>query len=513
MKTTPSPSSCKPSCSYLHQLHIRLLFVLVFALVSPLSVWAQEDWALAIIVLGGQESADYQKDIDWNVKELARNNQSESKVKISFLREFSNRVVEYHNDSSSQSVPLVAWDALFEVPPVKAVLIPGELKISKPKGQSVLDQPELLLRFFRKIFSRPEQQTLLMIYGHGLGPRGLKVKGLQKLKELLSSTLPKKTLDLLWLESCYMANVETAMELRSLSQFLIASQDSEFTAGAPFYALDEIQGMRPEEAAVHLAKTYIESYSYTHNGEQRGAVQKSPATISVVESKNLVSLEAPLKSMNTKLQKLSSAVKETLLRQLEKVSMEEFGLVDLGRMGLLAEDEAIKSLLELKSDRSLRTSPRIALRPPKNDMLLVYGLQNWTRGFEGDDEFLAKLPKNLRPEKFVLGPAGKKWPARSIHKRIYVSPFAPGVNEFNAFYADPKSLKMNGLMQKFNRQQDFAWRIRSKDESPLVVSGYTQGIGIVGEKYTGLNIVNPLRGLPFVDYVDLEFFRLTGWTQ
>lgn len=505
MKTTHSLSLCR---------RVRVLLVLVLSLLSPLGVWAQEDWALAIIVLGGQESADYQKDIDWNVRELSRTNQSQAKVKISFLREFSNRVVEYHQDSSNPNgAKLVPWDALFAVPPVKGVLIPGELKISKPLGRSVLDQPEILRNFFEKIFSSSEQQTMLMIYGHGLGPRGLKVKGLQKLKELLSSTLPMKTLDLLWLESCYMANVEAAFELRGLSRFLIASQDSEFTSGAPFYALDEIHGMRPEEASVHLAKTYIESYSYTHDGEQRGAIQKSPATISVVELKNLVNLEAPLKSLNSKLQKLSSSAKGTLQRQLEKVSMEEFGLVDLGRMGLSAEDESIKSIFELKSDRSLRTSPRIALRPPKVDMLLVFGLQNWTRGFEGDDEFLAKLPKNLRPEKFVLGPGGKKWPARSIHKRIYVSPFAPGVNEFNAFYVDPRSLKINGLMQKFTRQQDFTWRLRSKDESPLVVSGYTQGIGSLGEKYTGLNIVNPLRGLPFVDYVDLEFFRLTGWTQ
>lgn len=238
-------------------------------------LWAASSfaaWEAAVIFLGAQEeSATYQKDIDRNILELARTTPGEN-FRLSVYREFPTRAVAYHANASSKGA---VWDTLFEAPPMKGVRIPGSLREEKVKSHLFYDD-DRLERFLKKAFTLEGSKRLLVIYSHGLAFDGLRGVRLKDVRSQLEAFLPRREkntpLDLLWLNSCFMSTIEVAYELRGLTQYLLASEDEEFTAGAPFESLRTLSDGEVEKVASELAEAYLTSYSIARKGSQSSQV-------------------------------------------------------------------------------------------------------------------------------------------------------------------------------------------------------------------------------------------------
>ena len=70
-----------------------------------------------------------------------------------------------------------------------------------------------------------------------------------------------------------------------------------------------------------------------------------------------------------------------------------------------------------------KQNPRIEVRPPKNDLMLVFGYEKWKLGDKGDQDTLSRLPESLKTDKFIEDEdkKGKFWPMRHIHKVLYLA--------------------------------------------------------------------------------------------
>jgi hypothetical protein len=298
---------------------------------------------------------------------------------------------------------------------------------------------------------------------------------------------------------------------------LISSEDSEFSAGGPFEAMELVneEDLSPETFATALAQRYIESYSTKESGSQRRSVFSSAATVSVVETSKLDQLTKLSVQVSRDVKKLSQADKTKLSRSLQTAQMELGHLVDFGKLvqklktSLGMESAApLLKVLEVTNARKLLTSPRVTVRTEIPGSKLVYGYSDFTKGDEKDSETLEKIPKNMTPVGFEAGPNGKSWPFRLINKRLFLNPFAPGLDRFNYYV---QSGEEKSPVTAVVRMTDFVIRTRVSTENPVVLSGYTQGVGNTGERYTGLGVLNPLMPRPDLDYMSLEFPAKTGW--
>lgn len=227
-----------------------------------------------------------------------------------------------------------------------------------------------------------------------------------------------------------MGNIETMYELRGLARAMISSEDTEFSAGAPFDAFaDVIEGVIGKDSqdealsvARALAQRYLESYSFIKDGSQKRVVYKSPAVISVIDAPKLGPLVAQLKKVNQEFFKISKKEAKTKLRGTTlKVAMEEPGLLDLGSYLIYLRTPsalATAKLLEVASSKNRRTNIRVRLSPPVENSNVVFGFNGWKLGFEQDSETLGKLSQNLTPVGFVAGENKTRWPFRQVVKRI-----------------------------------------------------------------------------------------------
>ncbi len=502
-------------------------FALLAAFVAGSPCLAQSHWEVAVMFLGAKESPEYQVDIDRNLMELARLRPG-SGLRLSLYREFDDRAVEFFPDS--KSTELHSLGSLLSNFPQK-VEVSGRMNTwpREPNDPSGIMQEERLKSFFSISFSEKKAKRLLIIYGHGLGFEGLQVSPLKEFRGQLEKGLPArkgKPLDLLWLDACFMATAEVATELKGVAPRFMASQESEFSAGAPFDALQDILGPGPDnvdDVAKALAERFLESYSFLEEGSQTSAVYKSSATVSVVDTERLAALLPSVKILGGELGKLPEGWKQATAKRLIKYQMEKADLVDFGSFLLdlkshkvvsSSADSPLKLLitsLELGKKNKIKSNPRLLARPPHNESLLVYGYEKWERGDEKDTDLLEILPPNLKPAGFIDGPNKKRWPQRQVKVRLYLTPFTVGLGTFNFFFADPATLRPITKNKTYVRHSDYVIFPSEEEANPLRVTGYTQGIGKTAEKYTGLAVAMPTQGVPDLDYLNLDFYDATGW--
>lgn len=489
---------------------------------------AQAAWDVAVIFLGAEEDASYQAEIDRNILELAKLRPS-PEFRISILRSFAERDVSYfpvepasNGDSS--------WDPLFVSPPVAGVRVPGRLEVKIREGGNLpwLQNGPWLARnsevrdFFARAFPNPEANRLLLIWGHGLGFRGLKNFSLPKLRGALAETLPPRApglentpLDFLWFNACFMASVEVVEELRRLSHFILASEEAEFASGTAFENLDALAeaggGDRPlslnelRDLGVTLANDYLNSYSYQLEGSQRFSIERSSATISLIDLSRWQGLMNSLSEVATALSHLTTEERTVLKSGQSERRMELEEQADLARLLRdfrhlpgqrgIAEIRRLEALLESNSPRRRATNQAIRLPESPADSVFVYGYNGWTRGSRDDEATLAMLPADLRTDRFSLGPDDKEWPTLPLSstQRQRVIPFLPGRDRFDGYF------RLDSGMDPIDRI--YSWRRRADREifrfnaenpqNPVIFSGYTQGVGQSAARYYGLSIFDP----------------------
>lgn len=262
-----------------------------------------------------------------------------------------------------------------------------------------------------------------------------------------------------------------------------------------------------EKAAIDLAKSYIESYSYSESGSQRRSVLQSSATIVALRLSELEKIIAPLKEWQEQAKKWPEARRQAAAKLSEKWRMEKPELIDLGQFALWQKNSSLSGFLAVTKRAQLHTNPRLLIKPPVAGAKLLFGYGNWRRGHEQDKNI--SLP--LAAEEYLAGPREKKWPALRLTRNFFLAPFTVGQDRFDYIYLNPRTNRPLGEAAWLKRDRDYLWRI-PEGEAPLILAqGYTQGIASRAEIYTGLNLLNPFLGLPSTDYLDTEFFQATGW--
>jgi len=443
----------------------KTLFALFFLFVSA-SVMAETKWEVAALFFGQYEDSSFQESIENNLTEI-------SKIPASkFLK----------------------------------------IKTFRAGANQKLDT------FLSKAFNDPDSKKMLIFYGHGVGPSGLKDLNTVALKKSLSAL--KTKIDVMWFDACFLANIEFLFEMRSFSTYSIASEEAEFTSGLPFESLIELPIQNSsKDAAVFLAKSFIDSYSYLKSGTQTHAVNTSSATISVVENAKLQNFAKKLKSIAKIIKSLPAETQSSLKNKLvKKFSMEKPDLIDLGHLLIelrlitkdRATDDEITGLirqLNIDSVKKLKSNPRIKINSPAPNAVMVYGFNYWENGFE--KEFLSNelFSLTLKQDKFLEGPHNQKWPAKTLKGSFtIVTPFAPGIKSFEYYFLDANGSSVLTSPVSISRTHDI---VETNGET-LVYSAYTQRVGKLAERYTGINITI-FNSAPSMDYFESEFNQLTRW--
>lgn len=514
---------------------VRLLAITVVVCLNVGWAYAQTPWEVAVVFLGAKiDDPEHQKDIDRNIVELADSRPNEW-YRLSIAREFENRFVQYFVDAKSNQGTL--WDPLLFDPPKQKVNVYGELKVQPADKDTFLLDDAKAKSFFAKAYQNPNSRRLLVVYAHGFAFRGLLDIKLKDLRTQLVNSIAKREgrapLDILWIDACFMGNLESAYELREVAPYYVSTEEAEFSAGSPFQSF-RILGEGPDDSSTvarSLAQDFLDSYSYLEKGVQRRAVHSSSATISVVETRRLATLVKGLSGIAYSLRPLSTDQKKVIRRSQKRIEIQMEGktsLVDLGnllrylksRKDVFSVQEAqdridsLLQLLELKREEKVKRTPRVWMIPPREDYWAVYGYNFWSAGYKGDDENLDRLPKNLKPRQFVPGPNKKEWPSRPVHIQLNVSPFAPTLDVFHFFFVSPKNPSTPVTPVKtLERVEDIVLFEASHGGNPVIFSGYTQGIGKMGEKYAGLSILDPTEERLPADYSYLDFSELTHWEE
>ncbi|MGE0615407.1 MAG: clostripain-related cysteine peptidase [Bacteriovoracia bacterium] len=495
-------------------------------------------WELAVLFIesGGPGAPNrdvdpaFQSDIDRNVMELGRIVPNEN-LRLSIYREFADRAVEYFVDPASAE--LTNWDPLFARSPLPGWQVPGGFTVTPRSSQTPtrLREREALQRFFARAYPDPSAKRVLVIYAHGLAFDGLQVIRLNALKKQLAAALAERSLDILWLDSCFMANLEAQLELAPLARYILASEEAEFSAGTPFDIFRTLAAgpADVEKVAIDFATRFIETYSYLKQGSQRRAVERSSATLSVVDTTRLRATVPLWQTLARELgpTRLGGEAKRVLNQQLAANRMERPDLVDAGSMllavrrlkqwpseakpAIAKSADALIETMELAQAGKLHTNPRIHVVAPRKDTTLVFGFEDWTRGHRDDTETLKKIPRSMQPATFVGGPADRDWPGLTVNQERYLTPFAPGLREFSYFFVDSLTLRLLSEPQSVTRDRDYVIFAATHPDNPVLFAGYTQGIGKTAERYTGLNMLDPTLGITSIHYLDTEFFRQTHW--
>lgn len=158
------------------------------------------------------------------------------------------------------------------------------------------------------------KNRLLIIKGHGFGIMQPVYITSEKEKEKRNETLPvysidkvfkesiKKPIDVLVFDQCFMANIESAYQLRDYAKVMVASEDvmwfPEIADPDDFYGWIKIQQgieyekileyltKNPDASAEELGKFIVSSFSYKFNNpkEYYSKSVKNPKTLSIVSN-------------------------------------------------------------------------------------------------------------------------------------------------------------------------------------------------------------------------------------
>lgn len=440
---------------------------------------AETKWETAVVFLGANEDQEFQLDVEKNLKEISR-------IKT----------------SSFLSV------ATYRESPTKA------------------DRSQLL-PFLKKSFKDSTSKKMLVIYGHGLGPEGMKDAATNEIKNFLLDS--KIKFDLIWFDSCFLANLEFLYEMRKTAQYTIASEEAEFSSGMQFETLSElVKYDNPEEASIFLAKSFIDSYSYMKNGKQKDSVASTSATISVIKNSELEAFTKQFIKVLKVLASLDTAQKEQLKKTLlRKFNMQKIELIDLGHFLIelrkLIRDPSSDALLtimirqlNIESVKKLRTNPIIRITAPEAGAHMVFGFNHWENGHEAEYMENPLFKEILSAKLFAPGINNLKWPVKKFeYASTIISPFAPGIESFDYYFvsADKQKLLTKETIS-LTRAQDVIEipRTNNTPGSFLVYSAYTQQVGKKAERYTGVN-VTLFESIPSMDYFELEFNKLISWLK
>jgi hypothetical protein len=462
------------------QLQLSKLLTFCFFILVSANLLAETKWEVATVFLGNKEDVEFQQDVEKNLEEISKIKTS-ANLKVSTFRE----------------------------------------------SPANLNERAQLPQFLKKSFQDIKSKKMLVIYGHGEGPLGLKDLNTNELKNILAQS--KIKFDVIWYDSCFLSNLEFLYELRKAGSISIASEEAEFSAGLPFYALSDLPNFDSiSEAAKFMAQRFIESYSYLKDGDQRDAVYKSSATISVINNAELESFTNVFKKISTYIKNLSTSQAISLKHTLtKKYRMDHPELIDLGHMlielrsinmdpKIDTEITQLIRLLNIESVKKLRTNPRVHIIAPEAGAFMVFGFNNWENGSK--EEYNSNtLFKEIIPTKlFAPGLNNKSWPVKKFeYASTYITPFAPGINSFEYYFVSSDG---NTLLTKeaisITRTQDVIENVLSKSAPGafLVYSAYTQQVGEKAEKYTGVNITL-FDTTPSMDYFELEFNKITNWLK
>ncbi|MCX7978899.1 MAG: clostripain-related cysteine peptidase, partial [Bdellovibrionaceae bacterium] len=417
------------------QTSLTKIFFVSALLWNSMTAVAQLPWEVSVVFLGQGEDSGFQADVDENLMEMARLNPADG-LYLSVLRLRERGAVAFHSSPRTRGRTIIL-DPLFHKPPVQNLKGWGQLWRGD-LGESMFSE------FFRQSFQLAVSQRLLIIYGHGLGYQGLKNLPLSQLKTMLEKHIPArgspiKPLDILWMDSCYMSSAEVVTELSGLTRYYVGSQESEFSKGQPFQALNYLYLDSPntEKAAIYLARSFLESYSLTERGSQSKAVETSSATISVVDTAKWIQFIGSISKLTET--RPWGKIHESRMRRFE---MDNGYLVDLGKsIELVAKTSddstaAIKARDLAKTLETSATKTRVSrvnkwLNCPETDCVAVFGFNGWQLGSKSDSETLNKLPATLRPEGFFRDNLGREWPFIKIKRRRLVAPLFPGVWQFD----------------------------------------------------------------------------------
>lgn len=462
----------------LHKILSNFLFLCFLSLVSANS-FAETKWEVATLFFGAHESLEFQSGVEQNLLEISNIRPNHSLV-----------ISTYKEDSTNPQIR------------------------------------KQLLSFIKKSFKDPRSKKMLVLYGHGMGPLGLRDFQMSELKSVLDQV--KIKFDLLWFDSCFLSNLEFLYELRSKSFYTIASEEAEFSSGLPFESLSELPNQAsPLEAATFLSKRFIDSYSYLKKGDQRTSVGTSSATISVIDNSELENFVTSFKIIPKLIRGLSNNDQASLKNRLsKKFSMEKSELIDLGH--LLIELRAVVKnpasdleitklirLLNIDSIKKLRTNPRLKIIAPEDKAIMVFGFNNWVNGAQNEYSANSLFKSIIDSNEFIAGPNKDFWPTKRFNsKSMLLSPFAPGINSFDYYFLSADSTKLLSNALSISRSNDVIETelLKKSPGSFLVYSAYTQQVGVKAERYTGVNI-NLFNTPPSLDYFELEFNQLVDWLR
>jgi len=459
--------------------YLNIVLCFVFLCLVSANVYAGTKWEVATVFLGSREAEDYQLDVEKNIRELKAIKKNPALIVSTFR------------------------------PPVGSNLNLRELQT-----------------FLTRAFSDPQSKKIMIIYGHGDGPSGLRDLKTLELQKILKGL--KWPLDILWLDACFQSNLEFLFQLRSSSLLTIASEEAEFSSGLPFSSLAELpQANSTEEAALNLAKNFISSYSYLNEGEQRDSVGQSSATISVIDNRELDSFTDFFKKIPNIISLLTPYEQKVLqIKMQKKYSMDNPSLIDLGHLLIelrslnknSASDKELTELIRLlniESIKKLKTNIRLKITAPEANALMVFGFNNWENGTK--EEYLENVLFSdiIKTNLFISGPNNQKWPVRKFeYMSTFITPFAPGINSFQYYFLDSTGKKKLSNIQSLSRSQDvIEINISEKKKGQfLLYTAYTQRIGVQAERYTGVNI-SLQKTVPSIDYFEMDFNKKVKWLE
>jgi Clostripain family len=491
---------------------IHFILVLLLCLVSSGLKAVETKWEVGIVFRGNSEDEQFQKDVDKNILELTRLNPN-ANFKIGIYREINGKSYAYSpNEKGTTAITLS--DLLYR----------QDLNKIDITGNINNDDNVDLTFFLKNFYKDPKAKKALIIYSHGKGAEGLRGLSTKELSENLSNA---PHLDLLWFDACFMANLEFLYEMKNASDYTIASEEAEFASGLPFQQLSQLSGAsNGKDAAMILAKTFIESYSYLKNGSQRNYVSVSSATISVIENKNLEGLTQSMKNVSAFYKNLSTEQQNKMIKTLQKTAvMDNTSMIDLGVLLIElrklnktpVQDHKLTEmirLLNIEAVKKLKTNPRIHLSAPNGliNTQMIFGFNNWTVGNKKDfseGEIFSSLLKN---DGFSDGPRNMQWPLKKVKAAsdLVITPFAPGINIFNYYFINAIDGKLLTEAQSVSRTHDIVESFADSKITPIVYFAYTQQVGSKAERYTGINITMP-GTIPSLDYYELKFNSATEW--
>jgi hypothetical protein len=477
-------------------LSLFLSFVLSFA-----ANIAEANWDVVIFFAGAEMSADYQRDIDQNIMELARIDSS-SGLRLLIIRALPKKLVIYEPKSAGSTTV----NQLLANPLPSEIIIPGRL--TETSIAQISDITVALKSSGDQFFKSKYRAAIL--YGHGRGTKGFSNFNFQQTENLIATLTSNHRLNLLWLDSCFMGSIEVAWQFAKYSDYYIGSQDSAFSAGLYYSDLGAIEYLNPKDAATTLATHFIESYSTIRSGRQSHVVESSAAVISVIDSEKLKILTPQIRNDWQLLRSQLNEKSRLWKNRTQRYKMDDDSLTDFGHLISWLDSSELNKAMGLLDRSSLQSTPRLKIKNPGSAKYIVYGYNGWKSGHATDHEVIQQLPHNMNPQSYFKFSNSKSFPMREIGKSVILSPFIKNTFQFDWMFLD-KNFKPTGKNESAQILTDIYTRFERTNSDPVVFLGKTLVRGSESDKYSGLNVSNPMTSSLNLKYKDLDFVRDTQW--